>query len=377
MREIKVRRLDDTNSLKYPRFEYRRDWPYISVGFGDERDYFIENLSLLLSSGMGISATLSAIAASVKTHKMKRIITYVDEGVRVGMPLWKALAATHAFPDRIIALIRSGEEAGRLSEHLNLVTIQQQKDKVFHARIRSALLYPGIVLVLAFGVALTSTWIVLPNLTAIFSESQGTLPLNTRILISLGAFFDAYGVIAVPGILAAIAAIVYFLFFNKRTKFVGDAILLITPGVKALVQGVELGRFGYTFGALLQAGFQITEALISVEEGCSYASYRRFYAHIRTSVMRGESLKSAFSSYANADALIPRPIQQLIIAAEQSGRLPETHMKIGVIFEERTDAMSRDLATVLEPIVLIVVGSIVAFIVSGVLGPIYGLSEQI
>lgn len=377
MKEIKARKSYEKEGFKQPVFEYRPDWPYISIGFGNERDYFIENLSLLISSGMGISAALGALSLSVKSWKMRKITKVIESMVNAGMPLWKSFEETRLLPERVISLIRSGEEAGRLADHLNLVTIQGHKEKVFQSRLRGALLYPGIVLSLATIVALASAWLVLPKLVSIFNESKGALPLATRILLQTGAFFEQYGAVAVPAIIITLGLLVYGLFFYKKTKFIGDYILFHIPGVKDLVQGVELARFGYIFGVLIQAGFQVNEALESVKKGTTYASYRKFYEYLQTSVTRGESFKNALANFPKADKYIPIPIQQLIMSAEKSGKLSETFIRIGVIFEEKTDAMSRDLATVLEPIVLIIVGLIVAFIVMAIIGPIYGLSNQI
>jgi type IV pilus assembly protein PilC len=376
MTRIKIRRSYEREGFKAPVFEYRPDWPYISIGFGNEKDYFIENLSLLIASGMGIVAALSAISSSVKTKKMKKITTFIEESVSAGLPFWKAVTETKLFPDRAIALIRSGEEAGRLPEHLNLVTVQLHKEKVFKSRLRSTLMYPVIVLILALIIAVGSAWYVLPKLVAIF-RSPETLPFTTKILLWLGTFFKSYGIIFVPSFIALIIFIAYILFVNKKSKFIGDAILFKIPGLKNLVQGLELSRFGYIFGTLLQAGFQVDEALDSIKDGTSYASYRKFYIHIKESINKGETFKVAFASYRHADRYIQQPIQQLIISAEKSGKLPETLIKIGIIFEEKTEAMSQDLATVLEPIVLVIVGLVVGFVVSGVIGSLYGISNQI
>jgi type IV pilus assembly protein PilC len=376
-REIKIRKSYEKEGFKQPVFEYRPDWPYISIGFGDERDYFIENLSLLVSSGMGISAALDALRASVKSWKMKKMLKVIESMVNSGMPIWKAFLETKILPERVIALIRSGEESGRLPEHLNLVTVQQHKEKIFKSRLRSALIYPGIVFFLAITVAVGSAWLVLPNLVQIFAESRAELPLNTKILIWLGTFFEQHGALFTPGVLGLLLLLVLVLFVWKKTKFMGDAILFRIPGIKTLIQGVELSRFGYVLGAMVQAGFQINEALASIQQGTSYDAYRKFYAHLETSILHGNSIKNSLASYKHSERYIPSQIQQLIISAEKSGRLPETLIKIGVIYEEKTEAMSQDLGTVLEPIVLIVVGLIVALVVSGIIGPIYALSNQI
>jgi type II secretory pathway component PulF len=376
MKQIKTRESSEKEGFKNPVFEYRTDWPYISIGFGDERDYFIENLSLLISSGMGILSALEAVKKGVKSRRMKKITIAIEEMVTAGMPLWKAFKMTDFLPDRIISLVRSGEESGRLPEHLNLVTIQQHKEKIFKSRLKSALLYPGIVLLMAIIIGLGSSWVVLPTLVSIFNQSTGVLPISTRILIWLGVFLKSYGIIFIPGIIILICILIYLFYFNKKTRFIGDYTLFIIPGIKKLVQGVEMARFGYIGGALLQAGFQVSETLMSIKEGTDYRAYSRFYDYLAKSIEKGESFNGALSKFPNSDRYIPSPIQQLIMSAEKSGRLPETLIKIGIIFEEKTEAMSQDLATILEPIILIIVGLIVGFVVSGILGPIYGISQM-
>lgn len=377
MKEERRNTATTAETAKEAGFGYPSDWPHISIGFGDERDYFVENLSLLISSGMGISNSLAALRLSVRTRKMRNIAARICEMVEDGSPLWQAFSATRLVPEKVISLIRAGEEAGRLPEHLNLVTLQQRKDQVLKSRVRSSLLYPGIVLFLAVVLALFSAWSILPSLTGIYDETASAhLPATTRSLIWFGSFLKDYGAFAIPAAIALLTLVVYLFFVNRRLKFIGDAVLFAIPGVKRLVQGVEIARFGFTFGALLQAGFQVDEALESLKRGTSYDAYRAFYDHIRTSVMQGESLERAVRSAHGADRRLPIPIQQLIFSAEKSGKLPETLIKIGVIFEEKTESMAKDLVTVLEPIVLILVGAIVAYVVAGVITPIYGLTTQ-
>jgi len=377
MDKIELRKSYEKQGFSKPVFEYRPDWPYISVGFGDEQDYFIENLSLLISSGMGISSALAALNLSIKGRRLKKITKAIETMVNEGTHLWQAFETTNFLSEREISLIRSGEEGGRLPEHLNLVTIQMHKEKIFNSRLRSALLYPGIVLSLASIVAIGGSWFVLPRLVALFKSVKGTLPFSTTLLLNLGSFLTKYGAVAVPLAILGIILFIYFVFFFKKTKFIGDAILFSIPGVNNLMQGIELARFGYIFGVLLQAGFQVNEALESVKKGSSYARYSKFYEYLQVSIARGDTFRTALTTFPKSEKYIPIPIQQLIMSAEKSGRLSETFIKIGVIFEEKSDAMSRDLSTVLEPIVLIVVGFIVAFIVLAIIGPIYGLSAQI
>ena len=378
MSQVKIRKRQIEEDYEgQPPFAFHSGWPYFTIGFGDEMDYFVENLSIMIASGMGVTAALAGIRAGTKNRRLKKNIEIIEQMIADGFPLWKAFEKIKFLPARIIALVKTGEESGRLPEHLNLVTIQQHKERIFISRIRSALLYPGVVLLLAFVVAIGSAWVTLPRLVTVFGENHGTLPASTQIIIWLGNFFASYGSFAVPLIFIIIGLAVYFVFFQKKTKIIGEYIILFFPGINKLIQGVELARFGYIFGALLSAGIHIEEAMDSVREGTSFLTYKKFYAHVQAGISQGNSFTAIFAGYKHSDRFIPAPMQKLIIAAEQSGKLPETLMKIGQIFEEKTETMSQDLSTILEPVVLIIVGIVVGFIVLGLISPIYGLSSQI
>ncbi len=378
MPQVRIRKREiDEEYEGRPPFAFHSGWPYFTIGFGDEIDYFVENLSIMIAAGMGVTSALAGIKAGTKNRQLKKNIEVIEQMVADGYPLWKAFESIKFLPPRIIALVKTGEESGRLPEHLNLVTIQQHKERIFVSRIRSALLYPGIVLCLAFLVAVGSAWITLPRLVSVFNEIHGTLPATTRLIIWLGNFLARYGSFAVPLSLLGIGILIYLIFFFKKTKIAGEYIILFLPGVNKLIQGVELARFGYIFGALLSAGIHIEEAMDSVREGTSFLTYRKFYIYMQAGISQGNSFTAIFAGHSHSDRYIPAPMQKLIIAAEQSGKLPETLMKIGQIFEEKTETMSQDLSTILEPVVLIIVGIIVGFIVLGLISPIYGLSNQL
>ncbi len=357
-----------------PEYKYVTGWPFLTIGYGSEKDYFVENLSLLVQSGMGITAALESINKGVKNKRLKKVLNEMVSMVNSGFPLWRAFSRTRFLPERIISLVKAGEESGKLPEHLNLVTIQQHKEKVFTSRLRSALLYPGIVIVLAIVVALGSAWVTLPKLTDILSESEAELPFFTQVIVWFGDLVERWGSVLIPGIFVFLLLLMYFGFSYSKTKFIGEWVLLRIPGVDKLVQGVELSRFGFIFGALLSAGLPLGSSLESVHDGTRFSSYRKFYKYLKEGVEAGETFSKLFDEYSGSERFIPIPMQQLLSASEVSGKLPETLMKIGQIFEDKTEVMSRDLATVLEPLVLIFVGLVVGAIVLGIVSPIYQLA---
>ena len=345
----------------------------IHIGIGKERDYFIENLSMLVASGMPIVSGISVLEQGVRTKTMKRILRVFKEDIEGGSMLWKAFAKTGIFRDHTVSLVRIGEESGRLAENLKLIASQETKDRSFRSKIRSAMMYPVFVLTLTVVIGVAIAWFILPRLATVFDQLRIELPTLTRVLINTGTFLGEYGVYVVPAFFFFLGCVLFFTFSFSKTKFIGQAILFRIPGIKRLLQEVELARFGYILGTLLEAGLPVTRALDSLYNAAQFPNYKKFYAHLRDSIDDGNSFKKSFDLYKNTDKLVPPPIQQLIVAGEQSGNLSETLFNISVNYEAKTENTTKNLAVILEPILLVIVWLGVVSVALGVILPIYNL----
>lgn len=343
------------------------------IGIGKEKDVFVENLAMLFSSGVDVYYALESLKNESKSRGMKMVIGFIQEEISDGSPIWKAFEDSNFFPSHIISLVKIGEESGRLPENLQVIASQQQKERVFRSKIRSAMMYPVFVLVLAAFIGLGISWFILPKLATVFSQMKIDLPMMTKILISTGAFMGEFGVIIVPLILFAILFIVYFTFFFSKTKFIGQAILLKIPGVGRLIREVEIGRFGYLLGTLLQAGVPLLNSLESIENASTTRAYKKLYKFLKEKVSEGNSFQKGFFLYKKSEKIIPSYIQNMLFAAERSGNVPKTLIRIGNIFEEKTDTTTKNLAVILEPILLVIVWLGVVFIALAVILPIYNL----
>ncbi|MEE8131917.1 MAG: type II secretion system F family protein [Candidatus Paceibacterota bacterium] len=361
--------------VKKQKQKEKKKWniPFQNVGIRKERDFFIENLALLMESGMSIIPALESITTGIRTKRMKTILNELQENINSGYTLWRALEIPRIFPDYIISLIRVGEETGRLSENLKIVGLQEQKNRIFRSKIRSAMMYPIFVLTVTLVVGIGIAWFILPRLVTVFSQLGLELPTATRLLIAVGEFLGEHGAIVVPIFLLIVVIVIYFVFIFKKTKFVGQWLLFNFPGIKKLIQEVELSRFGYILGTLLEVGLPITNALDSLHQASSAPGYKKMYAYLRDSVSDGNSFKKSFTFYPKAKSFIPFTIQQMISAGEQSGNLSKTLTKIGKIFETKTEITTKNLSIILEPILLVIVWLGVVGVALAVILPIYNL----
>jgi type IV pilus assembly protein PilC len=362
---------------KQPKRKKRKKLSFFSkIGIGDEKNYFLDNLAMMLSSGMSITMSLAAIKEGIRSKLLKEIIADMEEDIDSGSFIWRALKRTNLLPDHVISLIRIGEESGKLAENLKVVAEQQQKERSFKSKLRSALLYPVLVLVITVVVGIGISWFVLPRLSGVFRSLKIELPLITKILIGLGEFLNDKGTIAVPIVLFVFLLIIYLVFVNKKTKSFGEKVLLAIPGVKKLIIEIELSRFGFILGTLLEAGLPIVRALESLEEASSSARYKKFYTFLRESISTGYSFEKTFANYKDLNKVLPVTIRQMIISAEQSGNLSESFKRVGVTYEAKSEITTKNLTIMLEPILLVAVWIGVILVALAVILPIYSMVGQ-
>lgn len=349
--------------------------PLQTFGLGKERLYLIENLSALVSAGVSVMSALDSIAKELRSKQMKLVVSSVLADLENGQSLWFSLERTGVFKKSDIALLRIGEETGQLSKNMEVVAMQNRKDRLFKSKIKSAMLYPVLVLSITVIVSLGTAWFILPKLATVFAQMRLDLPLLTDIVIKIGLFLGDYGIYAVPAIIVLLIITVIVLFFWKKTRHIGQWLLFHTPGVGRLMKEVEIARFGYLLGLLLRSGVPVLQSLESFATTAQLRPYRDFYFKLRDSVKAGNSFQKSFHDAPESRKLIPTPIQQMVIAGEQSGQLSDMLQRISDIYEAKADATTKNLTVILEPVLLIFVWIGVLLLALSVIMPIYGLLE--
>ncbi len=343
------------------------------VGSGDEKNFIIENLSMMLGAGLSVPASFESILKGIKNKKLIQIIKRVILDLDEGSSLYFALAKTPLLAPYALSLIKIGEESGRLIGNLQAVAIQQQREDVLNSKLRSAMIYPVLVLSITLVVGLGVAWFILPKLGKTFENLKLQLPLITRILIEGANILSHQGFWLVPVLVIVLGTIIYFVFYDHRTNRFGQWILCTLPMTKRLIVNLELSRLGYIAGGLLSAGIPIQETIRLLGESTRIYRYKKFYTHVVDGFELGNSFKKSFAQYPHIDTIIPSPIQQIIISGEQSGKLSQSLMLIANRFEQKTEESIKNLPVILEPIFLIIVWVGVLGVALAVILPIYSL----
>lgn len=342
-------------------------------GYHGLQDVFLQNLAELIASGIPLLDVLDALSNERSLRSFRPVATVIYESISRGEPLWRSLEMVGVFSPHAITLIRIGEETGKLSQNLQVLVIQQEKQKIFLSRIVSALLYPIFILSVTVVVGITIAWFILPRLVNVFAQLRTDIPLVTRVLIRIGAIMQAHGDIIILGFFAILILAYLFLFEFSRTKKFGYWLLLHIPGVGRLLTEIEIARFGFVFGSLLDVGTSPIYAIDSVRATTMFPQYKRIYSKLNSAIENGITLSGAFDANPWMNRYIPISVQRTIAVGERSGTLVASMQKIGDTYTAKSEITIKNLTVLLEPILLVIVAAGVLFVALAVVLPIYQL----
>jgi type IV pilus assembly protein PilC len=344
---------------------------------GKDKEMFFQNVALMVASGINIQDAVSRFTEEYKSKYMKELGAFINRDLDNGVSFANILAKYKLVPGHSLSIIRIAEESGNLPDTLKLVIEQIQKEKEFRSQLRSAAFYPVIVIVLLIVVTLGMGLFVIPKFTDIYKSLRIELPWITQVIIDFGGFMSEYGAIVTPVTLIGLVLLGYLLFFNTKTKFIGQSLLFRIPGVGNFIMETEVARMAYIMSSLLSRGFQVLEAVAILQSSTTLHVYKKFYDFLYDSINSGASLKKCFTDYKGIQKLFPLYVRQLISTGEQTGELSKTLDEINIIYGKKNELASKNLATLFEPILLIAIAVGIGVVAVAVLLPIYNLMGNI
>lgn len=342
-------------------------------GLGKERYLLIQNLATMLNAGLPLIDSLKTLQLETRRRTVKKLIQRLIVAVENGSALWRAMEAEHFFTPDALALVRIGEEAGSLAENMEYLSAQQEKDQALRGKVKMAMIYPSIVLVMLFVIVMGLGLFVLPNLISVLLSLNVELPLVTRLVIGFTNLFTNYAAVAVP---AAIGLFILLGVLNKTVSYVREPfqwLVFRIPGIGALLREATIARFGVILGGLLRAGVPLTDALQSLAQVTTLLGYRRFYRHLLEHITVGDSFGKSFTLIRGSTGYLPPSVQQLVMTGEKTGSLSKIMLKVADIYEKKANDTAQKLPVILEPMLLLFIGGLVALIAFAVIIPIYGI----
>ena len=336
---------------------------------------FTKHLSVLLKSGIPIVEAIDIIRQQTKSAGARKVFKSVSQDVATGQKLSVALGKfPHVFNAFYINLISVGEESGNLENNLDHLTTYLKKANDFRKKVFAAMLYPGLVLTTTFVAGMGIALFVLPKLTELFESLDVTLPITTQILLFGAGIFKNYGIFIVIGCVFSVL-LFKLLISLKPVKPAWHQFLLTLPAIGYFLQCAEMSQLCRNFGIMLKSGLPITSALASLEETQNNLIFKRYVHLVRVSLDSGKQIEQALLN--SQVQYIPLIAKKMIGVGERTGRLDETLLYLGDYFEDEVDTITKNLNTILEPAILLVVGVVVAFVAFSIISPIYELTASV
>ncbi len=343
-----------------------------SVSFVD-LVYLTRQLSTMVTAGLTLVESLSILRQQLTKPSLIKLISEIEDQVKVeGKSMVSVLEKyPDVFPPLYIALVRAGEASGKLDVILARLADNLEKARNFRNKIRGALIYPSIVISGMIIVSFIVMTVVVPRLTSLYKEFGVTLPLPTRILIAISNFLVGYWLIIV---IAVVLLLVGFFRF-KQSDFGQHALAAVSlrlPIFGNLIRQSTLTDVTRTLSMLVDSGVPILTSLEIVKDATGNILYKEIFIDAARKVEKGFPLSEPLSE----SKLLPPILGQMVAIGEQTGKMGEALMKLSNYFEAEAESMVRSLTTMIEPLIMVVLGLGVGFLVMAVLLPIYSLTSK-
>ncbi len=334
-----------------------------------ERIILTEQLSVMLNAGITLIQALRGLAEECTNKTEKAMLEQVIADVESGIQFSAALEKYPLIFSRIFCqMVKSAEKTGNLADILSKLTIQQQKEYELKGKVRGALMYPAVVMVLLIAVILVVITFILPKLTGLFLSSGTALPLSTRILLGLSSFLGSYWYLVLLGLIGFVFAAKQVI-KTPKGRWALDSFIIKVPVLGSFFKKSYMARFTQSFASLAEAGIPVLDAFVILRGVIGNVVYEREVDMIAKDVENGVKVSTAIRK----SKYFPAMIGQLVSVGEQSGDLGGVFAVLGEFFEKEVDGMAKNLSTLLEPVIMIIMGVVIGFILISVLQPIYGL----
>lgn len=334
----------------------------------EEKMFFARNLSVMVNAGLSLTRALDALAQETGNPKFKKVIEGIMASVVQGTSFSEALRAHRAvFGELFSNMVEVGEATGKLSLVLKLLGNQMHKDHALKKRVKGALIYPAVILTALGGVGALMMIYVVPTLTKVLKELGVPLPLSTRIIIAISDFMVSYALI-LPLLIAGVIAGFWRLLKVPRGKELFDRLALKVPIFGPLIQKFNVARFCRTLSYLIMSGVPIVRSLEITASVLGNMLFRHATEDAARGIQTGKQLYEVLAAHPKAFHGI---VIQMIEVGEETGRLSAMLLRVALFFEEEVTGTTKNMSTIIEPVLMIIIGVVVGVFAVSVLQPIY------
>ncbi len=340
----------------------------------DELVMMTRNLASMLKAGLPLSRAISVIERQSKNPRMKGIMVEVRESINKGDPFNAGLAKFPGTFSRLyIAMVRAGEESGSLVEALHTISLQLERSSTLKKKIKGAMIYPAIVITIMVLIGVLMMIYVVPTLTETFVKLEIELPTSTKVIIGISDFFTHHGLLALGGFIALVSSFIFFARTRIGTRTI-DFTYIHLPVIGNLVKQTNAAYTSRTLSSLLASGVDVINAIHITEDVVQNVYYKDILKEAALKVEKGEPLSGTFIAH---ERLYPILVGEMILVGEETGQISQMLSELANFYESEVEQKTKDLSTIIEPILMVTIGAGVGFFALAMIGPIYSISEGI
>lgn len=339
-----------------------------------QKIFFVQHLAVMVKSGITLDQALKTLAEQSENKRFKKVLRDIAEKVNRGEPLADALAAyPRVFNELFVNMIRSGEISGKLESVLQQLYVQIKKEHNLIAKVKGALTYPAVIVLAMLVIGTLMIIFILPKITALFTDLEADLPLATRALIGFSNIISSYGIFVLIGVIAFIIILVQ-IWRTEQGKYFFHKVLLMSPIIGSIIKKINLARFSRTFSSLLGTDIPIIQSVNITSRVLRNIYYKDALKTTAVKIQKGATISSLIKNY---PSLFPPLVTQMVEVGEQTGNLDNILLELAGFYEEDVDRIMNNLPSIIEPVLIILLGGAVAALAVAVIMPMYNLSQVI
>ncbi len=365
---ISVEEINEKRNMSLEKF-----LPFLKGVKVHDKITFAKNLSKMIDAGLPITRGLSIMERQAK-GAFKKVLAGLNESVSRGNTFSDSMKNyPNVFSTLFVSMVRAGEESGNLALALGNVALQMEKSYQLNRKIRGALMYPAVIISLMVVIGVLMMVYMVPTLTATFVGLGVKLPISTRIIIAMSNFLKSYFVLIIFGFILFIFATIAALRTKKGARL-ADAIVIRIPVVGQIIKQINSARTARTLSSLISSGVDIVVAIGVTKDVIQNSYYKDVLDEIQSTIQKGDPIATVFSEH---NKLYPLFVGEMVSVGEETGKIGEMLLSVAIFYEDEVDQRTKDMSSIIEPLLMIVIGAGVGFFAISMLGPTYSLAEAL
>jgi type IV pilus assembly protein PilC len=352
---------------------FKISFPSFGVSLS-EKMFFTRNLEVMISAGIPLPKAISSLKEQAKNKRFKKALEKIEEEIKKGTRFSDALSEfPQIFNEFYQSMIKVAEETGNLEEVLGILARQMERENEMKSKIIGALIYPAVVVLAMFGIGILMLIMVVPKLAETFKELEIELPLTTKIVIGLGNFLSQKWYLFF-GILFFLVFFFFQILKTKAVKKIFDRISLKIPIISGIIQKTNSASTARNLSSLISGGVSLPRALEITANTLGNFLYKEALFSAVEKVKKGEKLSLALKPY---QKIYPLTLISMIEVGEETGATSEILSKLAEFYEEEVSNATKNLVSVIEPVLMLFIGGVVGFFAISMVQPMYSMLQGI